>query len=271
MPPIQLPLIVEPAELERHLGTQGLLIVDMSKPESYARQHLPGAVYLDYSQIVAARPPIMGLLPDDAQLSKVLSYIGIHQHTHVVAYDDEGGAKASRLLWTLEVVGHAHYSLLNGGLRAWQAGQHPVSADAPTVIPTDYRVKQRSDAVADKAYIQAHLNDPSVALLDTRSLAEYRGVDKRAQRGGHIPGAVHMEWTAALNIQDNLRLKPEAELRALLSAVGVTQDKKVVAYCQTHHRSSHTFIMLKALGYEHIRGYPGAWSEWGNSADTPVE
>ena len=29
--------------------------------------------------------------------------------------------------------------------------------------------------------------------------------------------------------------------------------------------------MLVHLGYPNVRGYHGAWSEWGNRHDTPVE
>ncbi len=71
--------------------------------------------------------------------------------------------------------------------------------------------------------------------------------------------------------QRNLRLKPAEELRALLEAVGVTPDREVIAYCQRHHRSSHTYVVLKSLEYRRIKGDPGAWSEWGNLADTPIE
>lgn len=266
-----LPLILESSELEQHLGAEWLLIVDLCKPETYARQHIPGAVHLDYAQLVTAQPPVMGLVPDDAQLSKVFSSIGMTGQSHVVAYDDEGGAKAARLLWTLDVIGHPHYSLLNGGLRAWLAGTHPANNITAGITPSDYRAKQSNAASADKAYIASRLHNPAVALLDTRTLAEYRGVDKRAQRGGHIPGAANFDWALALDAQDNMRLKPEAELRTVLDKLGITPDKEVIAYCQTHHRSSHTYVVLKALGYEHVKGYPGAWSEWGNSMDTAIE
>jgi len=45
----------------------------------------------------------------------------------------------------------------------------------------------------------------------------------------------------------------------------------VITYCQSHHRSAHTYVMLKWLGYPKVKGYPGAWSEWGNHPDTPVQ
>ncbi len=67
------------------------------------------------------------------------------------------------------------------------------------------------------------------------------------------------------------RIRPRDELMDELAALGVTADKEVVAYCQTHHRSSHTYIVLKSLGFDRLRGYPGAWSEWGNDPATPIE
>jgi thiosulfate/3-mercaptopyruvate sulfurtransferase len=29
--------------------------------------------------------------------------------------------------------------------------------------------------------------------------------------------------------------------------------------------------MLKSLGYENVKGYPGSWSDWGNEPNTPIE
>ncbi len=265
------PLIIEPEALEKRLGEENLLVVDMSSKANYLQHHIPGAVWLECSSILAHRRPVMGLLPSNLQLGEVLSDIGMTEESWVVACDDEGGGKASRLLWTLDVLGHERFSLLDGGMRAWLAEGRPVSDERVTPVPGDYTARRRKGPIIDKAALLDSLGDPDVVLVDARSPAEFRGDDVRAARGGHIPGAVNLEWTCLMDPERNMRLKPEPELRAMFESLGVTPDKKVIVYCQTHHRSSLTYLVLKALGYSSVKGYAGAWSEWGNDPNTPVE
>jgi thiosulfate/3-mercaptopyruvate sulfurtransferase len=268
----RLPLLVEADELQRRLGEPGLVIVDMSRRETHQSLHIPGAVFLDYGQIVAARPPVMGLLPGDRQIEEALSATGIAADSHVIAYDDEGGGKAARLLWTLEAIGHpGGYSLLDGGLHVWANEGHPLTDQATPVRPTAYQVLRHNEApLADRRWIVAHLQDPSVALLDARSPEEYSGERRYAMKGGHIPGAVNLEWTEPMDHNRNLRLRPGDEVKAELARLGVTPEKTVVAYCQTHHRSAYTWFVLHYLGFK-AKGYGGSWSDWGNAPDTPVE
>ena len=267
-----LPLIVEPKDLHTALSsTQNILLVDLSSPATYVQYHIPEAVFLDYNWIVHIEQPRMGLLPGEDQLSNVLSAIGLTEDTHVICYDDEGGGRACRFLWTLEVIGHRHYSLLNGGLQAWTKQALPVTSKISWPTPSNYHATIHHDAIADRQFIFDHLSDSNVVILDTRSAAEYHGEKVFAARGGHIPGAVNIEWTDAMDKQHDLRLKPENELRQLFASKGVTTDKTIITHCQTHHRSAHSFMVLKSLGYENIKGYPGSWSDWGNEANTPVE
>ena len=271
MSTLLLPLLVEPGELERQLGQESILVIDLCKPETYIQSHIPGAVHLEYAQIVAVNKPVMGLLPDDDQLNEVFSSIGLTPEHHVVAYDDEGGGRASRLLWTLEAMGHARFSLLNGGLHAWSMERRPLRSGTESRARSQYRVQRRETVIADKGYILKQLANPSVVLLDARTADEYRGSKRFAERGGHIPGAVNLDWLQTMDRDRGLRFKPAQALRAMLTSLGVTPDKEVVCYCQSHHRSAHSCMMLKSLGYPRVRGYPGSWSEWGNSPDTPVE
>lgn len=267
-----LPIIIEPEQLKPLLGDARLLLVDLSEPPMYAARHVPGAVNLPYQQIIRAEPPAMGLMPTEQRLSEVLSAIGLTDDVHVVAYDAEGNGRASRFLWTLDALGHPGFSLLDGGLAAWASAGGQLESGIVDPRPSQYQAKLRNPgAVADTAYILEHLQDPKVLVLDTRSPGEYAGVDQRAMRAGHIPGAANLEWTRAMDPQRDRRFLPEETLRKMLSELGATPDKEIITHCQTHHRSAHTYLMLKHLGYERVRGYAGSWSEWGNRQDTPIE
>lgn len=266
-----LPLLTEVEALHASGSAPSVRIVDLSALKVHRQYHIPGAVYLDYAAINAIAKPVMGLLPDSKQLEKVFSAAGIGPDTHVVAYDEEGGGKAARLLWTLEYAGHENFSLLNGGLHAWANAGLPLESGIVETEPASFCVKQDDSPVADCEFIRSHLDSPGFALLDARSPQEFSGEKKYSVHGGHIPGAVNFDWINVIDQQNAMRLKPADQLQSELDRIGLDKSKQIVNYCHTHHRSSLTYFVLKWLGYSDIKGYPGSWSDWGNRDDTPIE
>lgn len=268
---VNLPLILEVEQFQAELNTSNIIVLDLSQSTSYLENHIPGAFFLDYSWITKAQNPVMGLLPDVEQLNRVLSAFGITEDSHIVAYDDEGGGRACRLLWTLDILGHKHFSLLNGGIQAWMHKKFETSQDILWPTPSNYSSQLSDTPIAEKQFILDSLKDNNALVLDCRSPMEYSGTKVFAARGGHIPGAVNMNWMELIDTENQLKLKSADTIEAILESKGVTKDKTIITHCQTHHRSSHTYIVLKSLGYENIKGYPGSWSDWGNDPSTPVE
>ena len=113
---MSLPLLLEPADLHPHLNDQNLLIVDMCSEDNYHSGHIPGAVHLAPKAILRGEAPTPGKIADTAQLESVFEQLGLTPETHVIVYDDEGGGWAGRLIWTLDAIGHSHYSRIS----SWQ-------------------------------------------------------------------------------------------------------------------------------------------------------
>ena len=266
------PILIEPAVLERRLPDRDLLIVDLCQSLDFREQHVPGSMHLEYSELIDGGKPAAGLLPSAARLNQLASRLGLHEGLHVVAYDDEGGGWASRLVWTLYILQHRRASVLNGGIHAWINDGHPVTRESSTLSAADQRICSIDDSMlATRDYLLSRLGSTDLQILDARTREEYDGVRILANRGGHIPGAVHFDWLDAIDPTRNLRLKSDHELIAKLSQRNIVLEHEIVVYCQTHHRSAHSWMMLRHLGYSKVRGYAGSWSEWGNDPSTPIE
>lgn len=263
-------LLVDPAWLNARLGEGQVRIVDMgTEPAEYLKGHIPGALYLHFNDTRIAVASGGFRVPTAEEGARLFGALGIGPDTQVVIYDDAGGLHASRLFFTLDLFGHPRMAILNGGIQAWQRAGFRLTREIPQVTATAYRPSLKPERVTSAEGVVARLKDPKVALVDARSPAEYAGKDVRAKRGGHIPGAVNIEWSQ--HLRPDGTFKPIDELRALYLAKGVTPEKTVIAYCQTHHRSAHSYFVLRLLEYPKVVGYDRSWSEWGNREDLPVQ
>ncbi len=263
--------VIDAATLRAMQEQKNLLLVDVRTPEQCPDGHIPGAVQLDRTELSLRHNQTEALLPDTESLSRTFSKIGLRPDHFVVAYDDDTGVDAARLLWTLEVIGHRNYALLNGGFAAWDDLEYAVDEHPAQPIQSRFTVADFGSAVVDFKYVLEAIDRADICIVDNRTAAEFSGKDKRANRGGHIPGAVQFDWSSTIDLHSGGTLLEPDAIREKLHTSGITPEKEIVLYCQSNRRSSHTFLILKWLGYERVKSYAGSWSEWGNSIDAPIE
>jgi len=129
-----------------------------------------------------------------------------------------------------------------------------VTTEATTVPETTYDVvRPERSALVDRGAVAAALSDPDAVVVDTRERWEYEE--------GHLPGAVQLDWKAVVD-EEHRGLRDRAALEGLLAERGITPDRRVVLYCNTARRISHTYLVLRHLGYDDVGFYEGSLTEW---------
>lgn len=243
-------------------------LIDVRPGERYAMGHIPGARHF-YIYAVNCDDT------DDAPMASftrmwafLLARRGVAFGDTVVFCGEITGMTAARGLWFLEYLGHKDVHVLDGGFSGWEAAGLPVTRDASVSSPAVFEFEADRSRVATHRDVQSAIGSDQAVVLDTRGHAEFTGEDRRAARGGTVPGAVHLEWVEHLN--EDGTMKPARALRDLFAAHGVTPDKEIIAFCQTGYRSAHAYLALRLLGYPKVRNYLGSWNEWGNRDGLPV-
>ena len=273
--------LISVEDLQRQLTDASLVVFDcrhdLMKPEAgsqaYAQSHIPGARFAHSDKDLSG--PKTGKtgrhpLPDPAAFATWLGRNGADATKQIVAYDHAGGASATRLWWMLRHwLGHARAAVLDGGWEAWIAAGAPITADLPRVVPTTFSGTPRKMHV-EVAYVQAHLNDPDVVVLDARAPERYRGETEPIDPvAGHIPGARNRLYKD--NLDASGRFKPAAALRAEFEAIlaGKRPDQ-IVHQCGSGVSACHNILAMEIAGLGGSRLYPGSWSEWCADPSRPV-
>ena len=269
----KLDLLIEPEQLVPYLGHELIRIVDLSRASVYEQLHIPHAMHLQPKYLLGQHEQANGVLPDADGLQALIEKLNISPQHYLVVYDDEGGAWAGRLIWNLDCLGFHRTSLINGGIHAWLGAGLPTTTEIEKFTPVSDLLTADSDAVQQHRIeydeLLQNIEAQDIQLWDCRSHDEYTGLRLAARRGGHIPNALHFEWSTALNRENHLKLHPLERTQQRLEQLGFNLQQPVVVYCQSHHRSGLAYIVARLLNWQ-VRAYDGAWSEWGNRLDSPI-
>ncbi len=132
--------------------------------------------------------------------------------------------------WAFSYFGHPDVRMLDGGFHKWTVEGRPVSIDPGSYPAGRFEARPVDALFCSLEDAKAAQGAAGSLFWDVRTRAEYEGTEARDNsRPGHIPGAVHLEWTELLD-EETRTFKPQEELLRLLASRGITPESEINCY-----------------------------------------
>ncbi|MEL7035661.1 MAG: rhodanese-like domain-containing protein [Cyanobacteria bacterium J06592_8] len=270
-----------PESLEQHwivsgkeakiLLDQGATLLDARSMKILRSKPLKNAVFVRWQDFSMPDLPHRGqLLWDDQILTQKLQSLGIWKDRPVIVYSNPktGWGEEGRIVWMLRSFGHSQAVWVDGGYEALvQAGVPLKKSRKFSPLKGDFQVERRRDWILGREQLKSRLDDKNLVMIDSRELREYHGKTPYGeQRGGHIPGAIHLYYRDLLDL--NGQLLSRQDILEKLAENGIKLDGEIVSYCTGGVRSAWLTSVLVDLGLT-AKNYPGSMWEW-SAAPAPA-
>ena len=248
-----------------------------SGDQQYLDRHIRGAVRANLDRNLSAqtgRATSSGgrhPLPTREDFAAWLGSVGFHNGMQAVVYDRQAANYCGRLWWMLKWVGHENAAVLDGGLRAWEAGAGAVSSGVPLPRePAQFLPLRPLAELATTAKVLAALDGPGQTIIDARAAPRYRGeVEPLDPVAGHIPGALNRPFGD--NMQSDGHFKDALTLRAeFATLLGDRDPATVVHHCGSGVSAVPNVLAMQVAGLGQTALYAGSWSEWCSDGTRPV-
>lgn len=180
-----------------------------------------------------------------------------------VVVDDGGMTEAARVWFILQYFG-LPAAVLNGGLP--ELPELPPQAEPAAAVPI------LSPGVGKVGLMGRHELKSSldrVQVFDARTAAEFTGDDMKANaRGGHLPGAVHLDHQDLMN---GNHLRPAKELAQIMARAGFDGTRPVVSHCNGGGRAALAALAAISAGQEDVRVYYLSFADWAADESCPLK
>src|SRR6188474_1210720 len=112
------------------------------------------------------------------------------------------------------------------------------------------------DVLVSTDWVASHLNDANVRLIESNE-------DTLLYSSGHVPGAVHVDWTSDLNDQIRRDYITREGFEQLMSRIGATPDTTVVFYGDKNNWwACYAFWVFQLFGHRRARVMDGGRLKW---------
>lgn len=246
--------------------------LERNAQQEYLNAHIEGAVFFDIDRIADTNVNLPHMLPDTALFNATMDEMGVTNDHHIVIYDSYGFLSSARVWWTFKVMGHGKVSILNGGLKKWNAENRSTTpAQNPVTATNGYKANLHETGVKNINQMHAHIAADDIQTLDARSAGRFSGVDPEPRAGlssGHMPNGFNLPFVNLAQADGTLVSK--SEILAQLAASGIDVSKPIVTTCGSGITAANLWFAMDYVGAKDLALFDGSWTEYAQHVDSVI-
>jgi len=185
----------------------------------HQQAHIPGAVFLNLTELVDETDPVPNMLPPAEKFASRMRQLGVGDGSRIVIYDNSNLHSAARAWWMFKIFGASDIAILDGGMAKWQAEGREVESGVTKAKARHFTSWEDKSSLRSKQDILDNLESDAEILVDARAADRFDGStpEPRADiAAGHIPGSRNLPYSQMFDADGSW--KTEAELRASFAA-----------------------------------------------------
>lgn len=265
--------------LFQHINDESLLILDATiqkvgsttSMQVEEKLHIKNALFFDLNDFSDATAPLPNTMLSADDFEKKAIQFGINTDSCLVVYDDLGIYSSPRVWWMFQLMGFTNIAVLDGGFKEWKAKNYPTEKPKNRKLqPGNFKANYQTQKIQFTNDVLENIETENSVLLDARSEGRFFGTESEPRKdvkGGHIPKSLSLPHTAILS---GNKMKSTAELQAIFKTKNA-QNNPMIFSCGSGITASVLALGAEIAGIKNHSVYDGSWTEWGTTANLPIE
>ena len=239
--------------------------------ENYKKKHIPTAAFLDLQEELSEqKSPYSFTLPDYHELASRFMKLGVGDPFHIILYSRNGVQWATRVWWMLFILGFKRVSILDGGIKDWEALGYEIETSVTSYSHAKFEENIDKSVFVDKDVTLGAMNKSDCTLLNALTSDIHKGENPRYGRPGRIPGSLNIPFHELVDSKTGKLVSPEKAIK-VFSQENISSDDNILNYCGGGIAATLNAFIQRQLGFKNMQIYDNSMSEWAMDNTLPIE
>ncbi len=216
--------IITAKDFMKTIKDKNTIALSLQSMNDYETAHIHHSIFLDHKKLFEeGRTEIVLKSPEE--IAKILGEIGISNINNIIVYDEAKLKYAGRVYWILKYLGVESVRLLEKDWEAWKAARIPLTKRRSKRTATKFIPKVSTDIIIDIPWIESHVTDGKVVLVDIleeKEREKERKIEREKEREIANQRIAQEEWNRRVEANRNKGTSLEEVVLGITTVLAVT-------------------------------------------------